>query len=359
MFNRWVLSGEREAGTDKSYRDYIKLFLRWLNQEFPNVHYWVQLRLEHVQLYAKYLGSDKRTKVKGEKKRRLAKLTSRDSYRLYTYPIRACSRWAARNFEEVCRDFAGGFEWSKVKIISEASESDQNSTIFIPIRKAMDWIGHMVKSGVPMGVVASVTLQTILGMRETEVLRVFWEQHLFLDERRVRYTAKAKNKYGLRDLPFGDFVFEVLSLVPEKTGKLVEGYWDVNYWKYSREVKRLLHEWDSEYDDLPCSDLRNTLITTAYHQGWGGTIFERFVGHKGNVDHMRRIDPNLDISLDHYVGREVGFGSERDFLFAKFQEMVLPKIEMNLLGPDGGVQNSTEIATRRHLAEVLQLRSVS
>jgi hypothetical protein len=92
---------------------------------------------------------------------------------------------------------------------------------------------------------------------------------------------------------------------------------------------------------LPCSDLRNTLITTAYsQQGWNLSLLERFVGHKGNVDSLRREARDRDVSIDHYVSNDL------DFLFQRYQAEIIPKIEENLMGSKAQVQNSTEIAQR-------------
>ncbi|MCB9784248.1 MAG: hypothetical protein H6751_14890 [Candidatus Omnitrophica bacterium] len=187
--------------------------------------------------------------------------------------------------------------------------------------------------------VAGISLQLILGMGETEVLRLIWEDHLFLDLAKLRYTARAKNKFRRRDLPLPGFVVEILSKVPDKTGQLVKGYSAKEYWKYSSIVRSWIKEWDSQYANLPCSDLRNTLITTGHTQkGWNRSLLERFVGHKGNIDSSGREVREWDIRLDHYVTNDLGF------LFQKYQEEIIPKIEENLAHSKGPEQNSTEIA---------------
>ena len=134
---------------------------------------------------------------------------------------------------------------------------------------------------------------------------------------------------------------EILGKVPDKTGFLVKAYSEHQYREYSARVCAWVVGWDALYAGLPCSDIRNTLVTTAYSQkGWNLSLMERFVGHKGNVDSLRREARDRDVSLDHYVSNDL------DFLFQRYQAEIIPKIEEHLSRPTGPEQNSTEIAQR-------------
>jgi integrase len=344
VYRRWLDRKRRDDKTNREYETYIDLFLVWLGRCFPNVRYYDQLRLEHLERYAAWLGSEERENVEGRNKRPLKKLGSKDSFRLYTYPMRSCSEWASINWDGEYRDFAKKFE------IPDA-ETEEKTISFIPLDRFPDLVVFARSQDFPSDLIAAFCLQGVLGMRLTEVLRLEWEQHIDLVHQVIVYKPKGKNRYARRNIPMPEFVHSVLSSVPEPTGKLVQS--SRTFREYSRRVRKLFARWDRTLSDFVTKDLRNTLITTAYRQRWGGTLLERFVGHKGSVDELRRRSMDRDISMQHY------FGNDLEFLLEEYRREVVPRIESNLGGPDVLLDRSTKIALPAKRAQVVQLRSGS
>ncbi len=247
---RWAKTLASRRDTLADYDTFIRLFLGWAESE--QLGRWKDLRLEHLQGYAKRL-------VWGGK--------AWDTVRLYTYPIRAAARWASLNWPGRFDNFAAGFRLPR----------RPRSKSLDPLRltEAADFLAFLEREKEGPKLLPGVALQILCGLRVTEALRLTWGC-VDVERGLVTIDGEVKNDSSRRILPLPQRVWDILSQAERVGERVVWAYAAHNAWQ--RAVQAALKRWRPEKVVSPRM-FRKTLATEMRLRGWNRDLMDLYYGH--------------------------------------------------------------------------------
>ncbi len=281
MLARWVETLSVKATTLTDYDHYNRVFLNWIQGE--GIQRWKGLRLEHLQAYTKSLSEEG---------------FAWDTVRLYTYPLRAASRWASLNWPGDYIHFAEGFRLPR--------RSGRSTFQPLRITEVVEFLVFLEKDQAGKGLLAGVALQCLCGLRVTEVMRLAWEQ-VDLEAGFVTVDGEVKNEASRRTLPIPGLVVRILSEVPRSGDRVLGHFASRDYWY--RAIKSALKRWNPDRV-MPPKVFRKTLATEMRIRRWNRDLFDLYYGHAKN-----------DVLSAHYVHET---SSDRMQLF---REEVVARVE--------------------------------
>lgn len=271
---RWAKTLASRRDTLADYDTYVRLFLSWA--EIEGLDRWKDLRLEHLQGYAKRLVWEGK---------------AWDTVRLYTYPIRAAARWASLNWPGRFDNFSAGFRLPR----------RPRSKSLDPLRltEVADFLVFLERDEESSKLLPGVALQTLCGLRVMEALRLTWG---CIDVVRglVTIDGEVKNDSSRRILPLPQKVWDILLRSGRVGERVVWAFSARSAWR--RAVQSALKRWRPEKVVSP-KMFRKTLATEMRLRGWNRDLMDLYYGHT-----------ERDILGEHYI-RDTA--SERMELFRR------------------------------------------
>jgi len=238
----------REPGTRYNFKWAIEKFLEWHGNSFQ---YWDEMTLMHIQNYHDYLWS-------------------RD-YALRTVkhclePIRKASRLFADNQGGKFKNFCAGLRISKRQQSYKCDTEEKSVWSIQRVMNFTDWLEQHPKWS---HLAPGIALQGLAAFRLTEVIRLKPE-NVDHDAGVIKIEDRTKNKSSARIIPIAS---RILGLIDEYGLPAYKSYSG-----YSHSVTKAMREWDSSRA-IPPKDLRKTIPTTAFDEGWDSDLLSRYMGH--------------------------------------------------------------------------------
>lgn len=294
VFDHWV---DSLTCSDESIRDYqynILYFVDWIDANVKGLTRWVDLRLEHLQGYVAFqFGRGKLPKTVTH----------------YIEPIRRASKWAAANWPEQFRDFAGGFRIPKH--VGGIRYDERAGKSFLPFSDVLSLLTWLQENQGERNIIAGVALQGLCGLRVREVLRLRWED-VDLTAGTVTIQGTVKNPGSCRRIPIPDLVCGILTEHGQPSGRLLGLYGHED--AYGRAFRFLRDRWRPGCLIEP-KGLRRTLPTEANQGAWRGDVLERYLGHVLQ-----------SITDRHYIGQDEASNQ------AAYRHQVLSHVEAAIKG---------------------------
>ena len=250
VFGRWMETRPAKDSTARDYDNYIKAFLRWAKEQ--GLKYWRDLRLEHLQMFARYLERNG---------------SAKDTVRLYAYPVRSAAKWASLNWRGEFENFAEGFT-----LVGCKRDKGEPS---LRLNEVADLLSAVRESDVDLGVIPGLALQAFCGLRVTEMLRLSWDR-VGLVAGTIKIDGEVKNDPSRRTLPMPALVVDILSETPRNGSRVVWAYTDRSAWR--RAVRRVLKRWNPERMVSP-KTFRKTLSTEMRLRRWNRDVLDLYYGH--------------------------------------------------------------------------------
>ena len=191
-----------------------------------------------------------------------------DTIRLYFYVLRRASAWMSFTYPSHYLDICAGINVQKSDSLVRVYKERE----FLTIHEILWLMDHINKQNKPP-LVLGVGLQGLCCMRLLEVLRLTVGD-IDLANSTITIQGITKNTHSIRRIPIPRMMTALLRrLMPEeKDAPLVK--W--TRWTYTRFVKREMESWGKV---IEAKNLRNTLPTTAFQEGWHTVYLERYMGH--------------------------------------------------------------------------------
>ncbi|MCL4735350.1 MAG: phage integrase N-terminal SAM-like domain-containing protein [Candidatus Omnitrophica bacterium] len=260
VFSRWLESLAVKDKTFKDYKNYIALFLAWVEKR-RDINLFSDMRLEHLQSYANDL-------VRGG--------YSQNTIRLYLVAIKAAARWASINWEGQINDAGKGF---KLPRLPHSQYEIQESPAF-SILEICRFLQYLETAEGGSKVLLGVALQALAGLRETEVLRLTRDK---LDRDLLTVEGEVKNKPSIRRIPLPALLLDYIAEYQD--GDRFTTY--RHYTAYSKVVTAHMEEWQRQCPGigrrLPARELRRTIPTELKAKGLHGWVTERYLGHSAKT----------------------------------------------------------------------------
>lgn len=273
-------------------------FLKWV--ESRDLHYWHELRYEHVEEYHKSL-RDRGLKF--------------DTIRLYMWPIRRAASWVACNYRSIYSDICQGFRLSRRQAGPKFYNEKKGNPV-LSISDLLDFLNWLTQDKTWGKLSGTVALQGLAGLRLLEAMRMTWRQVDF-PASTVTVEGDVKNTQSVRRIPVPQVVSNLLFKVhsvhsdPQPDTLITPGYSDFRH--YSKAVQKALLQWNPN-NIIRSKDLRNTLPTAALDGGWNRTLVEFYMGHSPK-----------DVTERNY------FGNQGDRLLPLFREHVVHRVEAEIM----------------------------
>lgn len=289
---RWFNTLAISSDTSRVYRYNINAFLDWAEKE--GLTSWGDLRLDHLQAYAKELCEAGH---------------SRRYIELRCAPVIRAAKWAACNWPDDYRDISSGFKIPDSN--REVAYEDQVGRASLRITEVASFLAWLEKEDTWRSLAPGVALQGLCGLRLREAWRLRWER-VDLGRGFVTVDGVVKNLSSVRRLPLPKLVLTVLSSVPHNGDRILAAYEDQT--SYAKAIGRCLRRVFPGRRIEP-KGLRRTLPTEAIREGWGGYALERYLGHSAKT-----------VTDKHYVT------PSEDELQELFRTQVVARVEAALTG---------------------------
>ncbi len=281
---------------DTLYCDY---FLDWVDKQ--ELHYWDELRLEHVQAYQKVLEQ---------------KNYAFDTVRLYLLPVRRTSAWMAANWPREYVDFCKSIRLKKFSCQSGRYDEESGNP-YLPVNRILDFLDWLSRDPVRDRLTVGVALQGLAGLQLQEAFRLTWDK-VDVENGTIVIEGEVKNRFRIRKIPVAGIVHWLLRQRRRDnrhSDYVIPDY--AEFTSYSQSIVRQMRRWNPKVEICP-KDLRNTIQTAAIEEGWYSYYVQRYVGHSPQT-----------IGERHYCG------DQGKLLLPLFREKVVGHIESSIREWDG------------------------
>jgi integrase len=290
-------------------------FTAWLNEKYPHVKLWAELKRHHVEAYYDEIKVGRAANTR----------------RLIMQPITQTARHMAAKYE--MPNPAAGIKNSTKLKKNASGEGGPPIVALGDVLSLLDWL----RDHQPL-LEAGVALQGLCGVRVLEVLRMGWRD-VNLQTGCIRVaTIEAKNPYSRRTVPVATRALEalqraaglrMLGSVEEMDAKLIirpggKPYYyaaDQSGWRdYGRCITASIRKCNPLIRWVG-KDLRNLIPQLAARGGWDGSLLELYLGHSANADVTRK----------HYVGNlganTEGEREDLENVMQDFRKIIVDRID--------------------------------
>lgn len=280
LLAKWLDSLSVRPETLKGYKGWLVAFIQWTGEN--RLYYWADVRLGHLQEYARYLREQQ---------------YAEPSIHHYIRSVLAASKWASLNWPETFR-YLDGFRMPRdtgpIKFDSEKTR------VFLTFEEVTDFLGFLER--VCPRLMLPVALQALVGLRLTETLRLTWPS-VDLTAGTLTVEGEVKNPGSVRRIPLPLIVQDLL-WETRRTNSRVVPWADRGLYGY--DLRAAFKAWGRPRAIEP-RGLRRTIPSEAMLGGWGGYAVERFLGHAPKTVTEAHYSPTGDQLLamqrDHVVAK--------------------------------------------------------